>query len=186
MPTKYGVPLVEIWRGQGSIGLGYPWHKLSRYSRQPDWDLSAPAFPEAQGCLTSVTKLASVPFATMELIWCPYGMLRLFLGLSILHRNHVPSSFCYAWNQLFTTVKGLEAVRLPRRRIIGISSPSTSTETLAPWNACTWAPRDYGFGSKNVPSARLLSWWKRCSRCCKANLQNLMQTALWNGGFYLA
>jgi len=73
MPTKYGVPLVEIWQGLGVIGLGIP--STNSAGIRDNWVgiyLSAPAFSGSSGMFDFRVKLASSPL-TMELIWCPYA-----------------------------------------------------------------------------------------------------------------
>jgi len=71
---------------------------------------------------------------------------------------------CYAWNQLFYNREGIRGqLRSPREARHYRHLFQHFHETLiAPLERLHLVPRDYGFG-KNVPSARLLSWWKRCS-----------------------
>jgi len=107
-----------------------------------------------------------------------WGMLRLFLGLSILHRNHVPSSTLLCVEPTVYNREGLGAAAIYRVSIIGISSPSTprnthrSLGTLAPV-----ASRDYGFGSKNVPSSTS-QLVEEMQSVLQGKPSELMQTAL--------
>lgn len=88
MPTKYGVPLVEIWQG-----LGVDWTGLSLEQTQQVFETTGLGFiylpqhfPMAQLIFDYRDQIGKrPPFATMELIWCPYaGDAHILLDLSIL------------------------------------------------------------------------------------------------------
>jgi anthranilate phosphoribosyltransferase len=89
----------------------------------------------------------------------------------------------------FTTVKGLEgSCDLPRERtaIIGMSSPNTPHETtIAPLDRLQLVPRDYGFGSKNVPLGSTAQLVEDMQSVLQGKPSELMQSAVWNAGFYL-
>lgn len=194
MPTKYGVPLVDIWHS-----LGIDWTKLSLAQTQQVFETTKLGFiylpqhfPEAQGIWEYRDQVGKrPPFATMELIWCPYaGDAHIITGFV-----HPPTeimfqvAFALRGTTNFTTVKGLEgSCDLPRERtaIIGMSSPSTSHETqIAPLERLHLVPRDYGFGSKNVPLESTAQLVADIQSVLQGKPSELMQTALWNGGFYL-
>ncbi|MBW4623762.1 MAG: anthranilate phosphoribosyltransferase family protein [Cyanosarcina radialis HA8281-LM2] len=188
MPTKYGVPLIEIWQG-----LGVDWTHLSLEQTQSVFDATGMGFiyipqhfPLAAGLVPYRDQIGKrPPFATVELIWCPYaGVAHLVSGFV-----HPPTENMFrealalrGTPKTFTTVKGLEgSCDLPRDRtaIIGIVNPDNAFERLL------LSRLDYGFSDRNPP----LESSDRLTSDMKAVLQGepseLMQSALWNGGFYL-
>lgn len=194
MPTKYGVPLIDIWQG-----LGVDWTGLSLAQTQQVFKTTKLGFiylpqhfPQAQKLFEYRDQIGKrPPFATMELIWCPYaGDAHIISGFV-----HPPTeimfqvAFAIRGNKNFTTVKGLEgSCDLPRDRtaIIGMSSPNTPHETqIAPLERLQLVPRDYGFTSKNVPFNSTEQLIADMQSVLQGLPSELMQTALWNGGFYL-
>jgi len=119
----------------------------------------------------------------MELMWSPYaGVAQIISGFV-----HPPTETMFQdahalrGQQNFTTVKGLEgSCDLPRDRtaIIGIFSNS-NLERLH------LHPRDYGFAGKEVPLESLSSLISQMQEVLQGKPSELMQAAIWNGGFYL-
>ncbi|HEY9634582.1 MAG TPA: anthranilate phosphoribosyltransferase family protein [Coleofasciculaceae cyanobacterium] len=189
MPTKYGVPLIEIWQGLGvdfskltltqvqqlleTIGLGFiylPQH-----------------FPQAHGLVAYRDQIGKrPPAATMELIWSPYaGDAHIVAGYV-----HPPTeerfrvTFELRGVTNFTLVKGLEgSFDLPRDRtaIIAISQPGTSTD----FDRLLLHPRDYGFAGAEVPLESTTELLTQMQDVLKGKSSQLMPAAIWNGGFYL-
>lgn len=194
-PTKYGLPLVEIWQG-----LGVDWTNLSLPQTQQVFEKTGLGFIYLPQHFPSAQKLFEYrdqigkrpPFATMELIWCPYaGDVHIMAGFV-----HPPTeamfqaAFAARGIHKFTTVKGLEgSCDLPRERtaIIGMSSVDTFKEdpTITPIERIHLVPRDYGFSSKNVPLESTPQLIADMQLVLQGKQSELMQTALWNGGFYL-
>ncbi|MEW5856489.1 MAG: hypothetical protein AB1861_03800, partial [Cyanobacteriota bacterium] len=193
MPTKEGLPLIEIWQG-----LGVNWAELSLALVQQVFEATQMGFvylpkhfPQAAGLVPYRDQIGKrPPFATMELMWCPYagkahvvaGFVHpptegMFQGASELRGNP----------QYFTAVKGLEgSCDLPRDRtaIIGIWQPGSSHQRLL------LHPRDYGFEGKEVAlnsETELIQEMQALvqGKLVQGNKSELMQTAIWNGGFYL-
>ena len=188
MPTKYGVPLVDIWQG-----LGVNWTGLSLAQTQQVFNTTGMGFiylpqhfPEAATIFDFRDQIGKrPPFATMELIWCPYaGDAHIISGFV-----HPPTESMFQvacamrGTKCLTTVKGLEgSCDLPRERtaIIGMSSPNTpSLERLL------LVPRDYGVGSTNVPLSETPQLVEDMAALLQGKPSELMQSALWNSGFYL-
>lgn len=193
MPSKYGVPLVEIWQG-----LGVDWTGLTLAQTQEIFARTGLGliylpehFPQAQTVFDYREQIGKrPPFATMELIWCPYaGDAHIITGYV-----HPPTeimfqiAFALRGTKNFTTVKGLEgSCDLPRERtnIIGLSAPNTPHETtIAPIERLHLVPREYGFFCKNPPleSTKLVT---DMHSVLQGLPSELMQSAIWNGGFYL-
>jgi anthranilate phosphoribosyltransferase len=187
LPTKYGLPLVEIWQG-----LGVDWTTLSLANIQEVFEQTGIGFvytpqhfPLNQSLWEYRDQLGKrPPLATMELIWCPYGgdahvmagfvhppteaMFQVALGLRGVSK--------------FTLVKGLEgSCDLPRDRtaIIALSKTPPEIERLL------LSPHDYGFTTKNVPLTSTAELLAEIQGVLAGKSSELMQTALWNGGFYL-
>lgn len=187
MPTKEGVPLVEIWQS-----LGIDWTKLSLPQTQQIFESTGLGFiyipkhfPLAADLVPYRDQIGKrPPFATLELMWSPYaGDANIICGF--VHpptENMFREALGLRGVQRFTTVKGLEgSCDLPRDRtaIIGIAKPEEDFERLL------LAHADYGFSNKNPP----LEPTPQLSEQIQSVLQNedseMMQSALWNGGFQL-
>lgn len=190
LPTKYGLPLVEVWQS-----VGVDWTSMSFEKTQEVFEQTGIAlvytpkhFPLTNAIWEYRDQLGKrPPFATMELIWNPYdgdahiisgfvhppteGMFQTALGLQGI--------------STFTTVKGLEGscdLARDRTAIIGLGSTISETASI---ERLLLAPRDYNFTTHDVP----LTTTEELIIDIKATLVGqsceLMQSALWNGGFYL-
>ena len=194
MPTKYGLPLVDIWQE-----LGVDWTGLSLPQTQQVFEATGLGFiylpqhfPSAQGMFEYRDQIGKrPPFATMELIWCPYaGDAHVIPGF-VHPPTEIMFQVAFAMRGIsnFTTVKGLEgSCDLPRERtaIIGMSSPNTPHDTLiAPLERLHLAPRDYGFSGKNVALDSTEQVVEDMHLVLQGKPSELMQTAVWNGGFFL-
>ncbi|MUL39239.1 anthranilate phosphoribosyltransferase family protein [Gloeocapsopsis dulcis] len=189
LPTKYGLPLVDIWQE-----LGVDWTGLSLAQTQQVFEATGLGFiylpqhfPLAQGLFEYRDQIGKrPPFATMELIWCPYaGDAHIVAGY--VHpptEGMFQTAFAVRGTQYFTTVKGLEgSCDLPRDRtaIIGLSTQNPHE----PIERLHLVPRDYGFTTKNVLLESTTQLLDAMQSVLQGQPSELMQTALWNGGFYL-
>ncbi|CAA9577273.1 Anthranilate phosphoribosyltransferase like [uncultured Synechococcales cyanobacterium] len=189
MPTKQGVPLIELWQG-----LGVDWQHLSLEHVQQVLTQTLLGFvylprhfPLAQQLVPYREQLGKrPPFATVELIWCPYaGEAHLVAGYV-----HPPTeelfrqAFALRGTTKFTTVKGLEgSCDLPRDRtaIIGIQQPGSDSA----FDHLLLAPRDYGFAGSEVPLGSEKELIAQMQAVLKGESSILRDAAIWNGGFYL-
>ncbi|MEG3849552.1 anthranilate phosphoribosyltransferase family protein [Microcoleus sp. herbarium19] len=187
MPTKEGIPLIEIWRG-----LGVDWRKLSLEKVQQVFDSTGLGFvylpkhfPQAAALVPYRREIGKrPPFATMELMWCPCaGDVNVISGYV-----HPPTegmfqkAFELRGVKNYTTVKGLEgSCDLPRDRtaIIGISRPDVEFERVL------LAHGDYGFSNTNPAFESASELFKQMQEVLLGKPSELMQSAIWNGGFYL-
>ena len=187
MPTKEGVPLIDIWQG-----LGIDWAKLSLLQVQEIFDRTGLGFiylcthfPQADSLVLYRREIGKrPPFATMELMWCPYlGDAHIACGYV-----HPPTetmfqdAFKLRETNNFTTIKGLEgSCDLPRDRtaIIGISKSDRPFERLL------LAHGDYGFSNKNPPLDSTSELVAQMQSVLRGEPSELMQSTLWNGAFYL-
>ncbi len=185
MPTKAGLPLVDMWRG-----LGVDWGRLSL--DQVHLTLSQVGiglvylpthFPQAQGLVPYREQIGKrPPLATLELIWSPYrGAAHVACGFV-----HPPTeavireAFALRAVEQFTTVKGLEgSCDLPRERtgILGLADSGISFRRLH------LHPREYGLGGKEIPLTEQFS--PEILTSLAGEPGELGDAVLWNGGFYL-
>jgi anthranilate phosphoribosyltransferase len=188
MPTKYGIPLIEIWQK-----LGVDFSKLSLVQIQELLEKTGVGFiylpvhfPLANDLVPYRDQIGKrPPAATMELIWCPYaGDAHIVAGY--VHpptENRFVETFQMRGVTNFTLVKGLEgSCDLPRDRtaIIAISQPdSNEIERLL------LHPRDYGFEGKEVPLESTPQLIEQMQEVLLGKNSELMQAAIWNCGFYL-
>lgn len=190
LPTKYGLPLVEVWQSLGVDWTLMSFDKLEQVFEQTGIALvyTPKHFPLTNAIWEYRDQLGKrPPFATMELIWNPYdgdahiisgfvhppteGMFQTALGLQGITK--------------FTTIKGLEGscdLARDRSAIIGLGSTVSQTASI---ERLIMAPRDYNFTTQDVP----LTSTEELIIDIKATLMGsnceLMQSTLWNGGFYL-
>lgn len=182
MPTKEGDPLIDFWQG-----LGVDWAQLSLAQVQQVLETSGLGFvylpnhfPLAQGLVPYREQIGKrPPFATMELIWCPYaGEAHLVSGFV-----HPPTegmfreALALRGISHFTTVKGLEgSCDLPRERtgIVGMGLERLHLH-----------PHEYGFEGKNVPLTSTTDAIAAMQTVLIGEPSEYLQSTLWNGGFYL-
>lgn len=192
-PTKYGLPLIDIWQG-----LGVDWTGLSLEKTQYVFEQTGIGFiytplhfPLTERLWEYRNRLGKrPPFATMELIWCPYaGDAHIITGFV-----HPPTEGLFQTAlalqgvSYFTTVKGLEgSCDLPRdcTAIIGLGGATPTEAGIAPIERLHLAARDFGFATKNVPLGSLEELIASIKGVLDGQSSELTDTALWNGGFYL-
>lgn len=189
MPTKYGVPLVEIWQG-----LGVDFSRLTLTQIEQLFKKTGLGFiylpqhfPEAQALVPYRDQIGKrPPFATMELIWSPYrGDVHIVAGYV-----HPPTELRFRETlemrgvRKFTLVKGLEgSCDLPRDRtgIIAISQPDVSEG----FERLLLHPRDYGFAHQELPLNSTPELIEQMHHVLNGKPCELRSVAIWNGGFYL-
>lgn len=189
MSTKYGIPLIEICQG---LGLNLTSRNLDQaqtlFNQTGFGFIYLPQhFPQAAELVPYRDQIGKrPPFATLELMWSPYGgKARVISGY--VHpptEGFIQEVFTLRATSDFTTIKGLEgSCDLPRERtaIIGIHQP----HPLPPIERLLLSPRDYGFGDTNVPLESEAELIQQIQDVLKGMPSELMKTALWNGGFYL-
>lgn len=191
MPTKEGDPLILFWQG-----LGMNWATMPLSQVQATFEQTGIGFvyvpnhfPLAHGLVPYREQIGKrPPFATMELMWCPYA-----------GNAHVVSGFVHPPTELmfqaafalrrvseFTTVKGLEgSCDLPRERtaIIGLGTVNNAGE--AALERLCLSPREFGFEGANVALSAPEEAIAAMQSVLAGQPSELMKSALWNGGFYL-
>lgn len=189
MPTKYGVPLIEIWQGLGVDFSSVSLMQIEQLFKTTGLGLIylPQHFPEAQALVPYRDQIGKrPPFATMELIWSPYkGDVHMVAGYV-----HPPTELRFRETleirgvRKFTLVKGLEgSCDLPRDRtaIIAISQPDVSEG----FERLLLHPRDYGFAHQELPLDSTPELIQQTQHVLNGKPTELMSVAIWNGGFYL-
>jgi anthranilate phosphoribosyltransferase len=186
LPTKYGVPLVELWQG-----LGVDWATLSLEQAQAVFAATGLGFvyvpnhfPLADSLVTYRDQIGKrPPIATLELIWSPYaGKAHLIFGYV-----HPPTEktalTALAMRSTFlqvTTVKGLEgSCDLPHDRPVIIGSQLSGQEL----QRIFLHHQDFDISNQNPPLTDNLS--AELQKVLAGQPSVLTETILWNGGFYL-
>lgn len=187
MPTKYGVPWIEIWQG-----LGIDWASLSLVQVQQVLETTGLGlvylpnhFPLAADLVPYREQIGKrPPIATLELIWSPV-VSDYHLVAGFVHpptEKMFQDALALRGVSNFTTVKGLEgSCDLPRDRtaIIGIVKNGE-------FQRLHLNPYEYDFGGKNPPLPETNAQLIEQMLCIlQGKPSELMDSALWNGGFYL-
>lgn len=187
MPTKYGIPLVEIWRSLGVDWAGLPLEAVQAILQQTGVGyLHLPDhFPAAQSLVPYREQIGKrPPQATLELMWCPYqGPCQVIVGYVHPPTEGLAQGTLAATGvDHFTTVKGLEGSSdLPRARaaIMGIHTPTGEQRLVL-------HARDYHLGdSGETPLASEGAYLSLLKKTLAGEDTPLVPIALWNGGFYL-
>ncbi|MGC1309793.1 MAG: anthranilate phosphoribosyltransferase family protein [Phormidesmis sp.] len=190
LPTKHGLPLIEIFQG---LGLNWPNLSLDQvqtvlgethlgFVHQPVH------FPQAEAMVPYREQIGKRPtFATIEIMWSPYaGRSNLVSGY--VHpptEGRTQAAFTQRGTPFFTTVKGLEGssdMARARTAIIGLSQlkgQTLETERLL------LHPRDYGFDSPDPEILPLEELLKDYRAVLAGQTTEIGRSAVWNSGFYL-
>jgi anthranilate phosphoribosyltransferase len=188
IPTKYGIPLREIWQS-----LGVDFTQLSLPQVQSLLEKTGMGFiylpqqfPLAQGLITYREQIGKrPPFATVELIWPPYqGEFHLAAGF--VHpptEQFIQGALALRRVNNYTLIKGLEgSCDLPRDRtaIISVYQPEDREIQRLKLNS-----KDYNLGGKEVPFTSKTELFAQMQEILQGQASELWPTALWNAGFYL-
>ena len=186
VPTKEGVPLIELWDA-----LDVYWNPCTLENVHKILETHGLGFvhlpqhfPLAQALMPYRDQIGKrPPLSTLELMWSPYvGNQLLVCGYV-----HPPTegmfrgAFELRNTRSFITVKGLEgSCDLPRDRtaIIGYQDGDE-------FHRLTLAPRDYGFAASEVPICDTADWTTASLATLKGIPSELTEALVWNAGFYL-
>ena len=187
MPTKYGIPLIEIWQ---ELGVDFSGFNLAQaqeiYNQSCLGFLYLPQhFRAAQDFVPFREQIGKrPPFATAELAWCPVaGDAHLTIGF--VHpptEERFRAAFKIRNTKDFTLIKGLEgSCDLSRNRtgIIAMGKSNGNFERLL------LNPQDYSLQGHDIPlesKAQVISLTKEV---IQGKNSLLFPAAILNGGFYL-
>ena len=190
MPTKYGVPLIDIWRGLGldlsQLSLAKAGEMLAKTSL--GFVYLPRHFQLANDLVTYREQIGKrPPAATVELIWSPYPEKQIHLLGGYVHpptEARFRTTFKLREITDFTLVKGLEGscdLRRSQTNIIVINN----SQAEEGFEYLKIDPHDYGFASKDV-ELQSTSWLvEELEKVLQGKASELRETAIWNGGFCL-
>ncbi|MCS6960041.1 MAG: anthranilate phosphoribosyltransferase family protein [Pseudanabaenaceae cyanobacterium SKYGB_i_bin29] len=186
MPTKEGVPLIDIWQG-----LGINWRNRSLteiHALLREFGLGfiyvPEHFPLAYDLVPYRAQIGKrPPIATLELIWCPYaGAVQLVAGYV-----HPPTEIIITealhllGKDQFITVKGLEgSCDLPRDRacITAVNCGQRRERLIV--NAL-----HYSMKGSNPRWSDLDTSVQLMTAVLEGQTNELQTSVIWNSGFYL-
>ena len=187
MPTKYGIPLIEIWQ---QLGVDFGRFNLAQaqsvYNQSHIGFIYLPQhFPSAYNFVPFREQIGKrPPFATAELVWCPVaGDASLVAGF--VHpptEERFRQTFKIRDTADFTLVKGLEgSCDLSRSRtgIIAMSKSGNCFERLL------LNPSDYSLNGSDIALESKAQAIALIKEVVQGNNSELFPAAILNGGFYL-
>ncbi|MEO1790592.1 MAG: anthranilate phosphoribosyltransferase family protein [Cyanobacteria bacterium J06629_19] len=191
MPTKYGIPILEVLEG-----LGLDWASLKSLGQvQSVFEQTgfafvhqATHFAEAEAMVTYREQIGKRPtLATIEIMWSPYrGKSNVVSGY--VHpptEQRTQTTFTERGTDFFTTVKGLEGscdIARDRTAIISLNHVENGylkTERLL------LHPRDYGFDGTDPALGSVNELLADYRDAIDGKANEISLSAVWNGGFYL-
>ena len=186
MPTKYGIPLIEIWQqlGVDLTGLSLPQNEKLLAETGISFIYLPKHFPQAYSLVTYREQIGKrPPLATLELIWLPVaGSAHLVSGF--VHpptETRFQETFALRQVEHYTTIKGLEGscdLARSRTAIIGLGSPDG-------FERLHLHPRDYDLGGTDLPLESKNQLTAQLKYVIEGKNCELMPSAILNGGFYL-
>lgn len=182
MPTKEGIPFMEIWQALDlnwqNLGLNQVHQVLTQTGL--GFVYLPSHFPLAQAIVPYREQIGKrPPLATLELMWSPYnGVAHIFCGFV-----HPPTeatmrlAFALRGCDQFTTIKGSEgSCDLPRDRsaIIGLGTERFIIKAS-----------DFGFGNYEVPFTSTEDLVQDMQSVLAGEQSEYRRSLIWNSGFYL-
>ncbi len=187
MPTKYGIPLIEIWQE-----LGVDFSRFNLAQTQAIYDRNylgfvylRKHFPSAQDFVAFREQIGKrPPFATAELVWCPVaGDVSVVAGF--VHpptEERFRATFEIRGTKDFTLVKGLEGscdLACSRTGIIAIAKSTTGFERLL------LDPAEYNLNGSDIALESKSQLISLTQEVIEGGNSKLFPAAILNGGFYL-
>lgn len=188
MPTKMGLPLIDVWQA-----LGISWQALNLEQTQQIFEQTQVGFiylpqhfPEAHCLVPYREQIGKRPtLATVELMWSPCHGPRHVVSSFVHPPTETRTQETYKLRQThnYTTVKGLEgSCDLPRSRTVIIGMGSLR-DNQASFERLLLHPRDYGFDGPD-PSLDE-DFLNTLEPVLQGEQHPLTDSVIWNGGFYL-
>lgn len=189
MPTKYGIPLIDIWSG-----LGLDLKQLSLDEAREllintgfTFIYTPKHFPQTQDLIAYRDQIGKrPPLATLELIWSPYRG-KSFLIAGYVHpptETMIREAFQLRGQDHYLLVKGLEGscdLRLSQTTIVSVNSLDADTG----FSYLKLSAREYNLASHEVPLVSKEDLLSQTLAVLQGQETELMSGAVWNGGFYL-
>ena len=189
VPTKYGIPLIEIFQGLGIDFANLSLAKIQEIFSQTCFGFfyTPTQFNITQNLISYRDQIGKrPPFSTIELIFSPYeGESNLIAGY--VHpptEKMITKAFLERKKKNFTLVKGLEGspdLKLSQTTIIAVNQPDNNNQIkYLKLNA-----KEYNLNNEDVSFESKESYLEQVENLLKAKDSPLINSTIWNGGFYL-
>ena len=186
MPTKYGIPLIDIWQ---SLGVNFSVNLTQAqdiFERSKIGFVYLPQhFPAAHNFVGFREQVGKrPPFATAELVWCPITS-QAHLVAGFVHpptEERFRETFKIRQTEEFTLVKGLEGSCDLSRSRTGIIALSTVNHDF---DRLLLDPADYSLNGSDVTFESNTEAIALLEEVIQGNNNPLFPAAILNGGFYL-
>jgi anthranilate phosphoribosyltransferase len=186
MPTKMGLPLVELWQQ-----LGVNWANLDLPQLQTVLAQTLIGlvyiprhFPPAHALVEYRDQIGKrPPFATLELIWSPIASGHTVAGFVHPPTEGMFRTACELHGMTqFTAIKGLEgSCDLPRdRTVIAMLS-----NALGDWERFILHPQEFGAAAKELPLGDLSDLIAAYRETLAGVPSDFANAVIWSSGFYL-
>lgn len=189
MPTKYGVSLVELWQKWGIDFSQLSLEKVRECLEKTGLTFyyTPKHFPAVRSMNQYREEIGKrPPIATLELMWSPYSdPSHLIAGY--VHpptEKTMRESLTNKGINHYTLVKGLEGscdLKLSQTTIIAIAN----TEKPEGYEYLKMNGHEYQFSMKDAPFISLENTLESYQHILQGQPSPLLESVLWNGGFYL-
>ncbi|WP_069789960.1 anthranilate phosphoribosyltransferase family protein [Cyanobacterium sp. IPPAS B-1200] len=189
MPTKYGLPLIEIWQNLGIDLSQLTIEKAQNLLAKTNFSfLYLPQhFPLANKLVQYREEIGKrPPLATLELIWQPYtGNSHLIAGF--VHpptEKMIREALHLRGVKQFTLIKGLEGspdLKLAQTTIVCINS----SDKEEGYEYLKIHPEEFGLTRHDIELKDYDSYYQELHKLVQGQQSTLLESAILNGGFYL-
>jgi anthranilate phosphoribosyltransferase len=186
MPTKMGLPLVELWQH-----LGVNWATLDLSQLQSVLAQSLIGlvyiprhFPLAHQLVEYRDQIGKrPPFATLELLWSPIASAHTIAGFVHPPTEGMFRTACELHGMpKFTAIKGLEgSCDLPRDRTV-IAMVSNA---VGDWERLILHPQEFGAAAKELPLGTVTDLVRAYQQTLDGIPSDFANAVIWSSGFYL-
>jgi anthranilate phosphoribosyltransferase len=190
MPTKYGIPLIQIWQALGVDFSGFNLAQTQEIYNQSRFGfLYLPQhFPAAYNFVPFREQIGKrPPFATAELAWCPVAQ-DAHLVVGFVHpptEERFRAAFQLRGTSNFTLVKGLEGSCDLARSRTGIVALSKSNDSQDSFERFLLNPSDYNLNGSDLALESKNQLVTLTQEVIQGKNSKLFAAAILNGGFYL-
>ncbi|MBE9221541.1 anthranilate phosphoribosyltransferase family protein [Cyanobacterium stanieri LEGE 03274] len=189
MPTKYGLPLIEIWQNLGVNLTQLSIEKAQNLLEETNFSfLYLPEhFPLANKLVQYREEIGKrPPLATLELIWQPYtGNSHLIAGF--VHpptEKMIREALKIRGIEQFTLIKGLEGspdLKLGQTTIICVNN----TQREEGYEYLKIHPEEFNLSREDVDLKDYESYYQEVNKLLQGQQSILSDSVILNGGFYL-
>ena len=190
MPTKMGLPLIEIFQGLGVDWSGLALDQVRAVLTQTGLGFvyQPVHFPQAQAMVPYREQIGKRPtLATVEIMWSPYtGRSNVVSGY--VHpptEARTQDAFTQRGTDFFTTVKGLEGSCDISRARTGILCLNQLKGGTLVAERLLLHPRDYDFEGADPDLESLTNLLTDYRQAITGKPNEIARSAVWNSGFYL-